>query len=40
VKARSLDYGRINEYLKPENGDEGIDTHIATYQYFKNLNKT
>ena len=40
VKARSLDHGRINQYLLPDNGDEAVDTHTATYQYFKHLKPT
>jgi polyphosphate kinase len=38
-KSRSLDNKKINEYLENAQKNEVTDTHIVTYEYFKNLGK-
>lgn len=38
-KSRSLDCDRINDYLGDYNQEVVTDTHIKTYEYFKNLAK-
>lgn len=38
-KSRSLDNKKINEYIETSPINEVSDTHIVTYEYFKNLGK-
>lgn len=38
-KSRSLDFEKINQYLAKEKSDKPTDTHIVTYEYFKNQRK-
>jgi polyphosphate kinase len=39
TKSRSLDCEKVNEYLVNEEEKTTSDTHIVTYNYFKNLGK-
>ncbi|OIP00762.1 MAG: polyphosphate kinase 1 [Bacteroidetes bacterium CG2_30_33_31] len=38
-KSRSLDNGKINNYINPSGKERKINTHDETYNYFEKLNK-
>jgi len=40
VKARTLSFGHLNEYIKPAKGEKLVQSQTAIYSYFKNLYDT